>query len=57
VLAAIGVERSLASASLRFGLGRFNCEAEVDRAVVLVVEAVQRLRALEIGVAEPAQGL
>jgi cysteine sulfinate desulfinase/cysteine desulfurase-like protein len=31
---------------LRFGLGRFNTEAEVDFAIRTVAEAVQRLRRL-----------
>jgi cysteine desulfurase len=46
VLRALGVEDDLAQASLRFGLGRFNTEAEVDYAIEEVVRAVQELRAL-----------
>jgi cysteine desulfurase len=46
VLRALGVEEELAHTSLRFGLGRFTTEAEVDYAVEQVVSAVQRLRAM-----------
>jgi len=46
VLRAMGVADDLAHASLRFGLGRGNGEEEVDHVVKLVVEKVQRLRAL-----------
>ncbi|MFT3914254.1 MAG: IscS subfamily cysteine desulfurase [Anaeromyxobacteraceae bacterium] len=46
VLRAMGVSEALAHASLRFGLGRFNTEEEVDHVVRLVVEKVARLRAL-----------
>jgi cysteine desulfurase len=44
VLRAMGVPRELAAASLRFGVGRFTTEAEVDRAVERVVREVTRLR-------------
>ena len=44
VLKAIGVPDKLALATLRFGLGRFTTEAEVDRAATCVVEAVGKLR-------------
>ncbi len=46
VLRAMGVSDALAHASIRFGLGRFNTEAEVDRAVQIFAEKVTRLRAL-----------
>jgi cysteine desulfurase len=46
VLRAMGVPDGLAHASLRFGLGRFNTEEEVDHVVRLVLEKVRRLRAL-----------
>ena len=46
VLRAIGRDDQLAGASLRFSLGRFSTEAEVDQAAALVVEQYRRLRAL-----------
>lgn len=46
VLRAIGVEEELAHTSIRFGLGRFNTEEEVDYTVGRVVEEVRRLREL-----------
>ena len=46
VLRAIGVEEELAHTSIRFGLGRFNTEEEVDYTVRRVVEEVRRLREL-----------
>ena len=46
VLRAIGVEDELAHTSIRFGLGRFNTEEEVDYTVGRVVEEVRRLREL-----------
>ena len=46
VLMALGHTRQRALASLRFGLGRGTTEAEIDRAVGAVVEAVARLRDL-----------
>lgn len=44
VLKALGVGDELAHTSIRFGLGRFNTEAEVDFAIAKVVETVRRLR-------------
>ena len=44
VLRAIGVAEELAHTSIRFGLGRFNTEDEVDYTVRRVVEEVRRLR-------------
>lgn len=46
VLRAIGVDEQLAHASIRFGLGRFNTEEEVDYTIVRVGEEVARLRKL-----------
>ncbi len=46
VLLALGMDEDLAHASVRFGLGRFNTEAEVDWAVEYVAEAVTKLRQL-----------
>ena len=44
VLKAIGLEDSLAHASIRFGLGRFNTIDEIDYAAQRVSEEVRRLR-------------
>ncbi|HKA25511.1 MAG TPA: IscS subfamily cysteine desulfurase [Candidatus Eisenbacteria bacterium] len=46
VILALGVSRELAHASLRFGLGRGNTEAEVDYVIDLVEEKVKQLRAM-----------
>jgi len=46
VLRAIGLEEHLAHSSIRFGLGRFNTEEEVDYTAGRVVEEVRRLREL-----------
>ena len=45
VLRALGVDEELADGSIRFGIGRFTTEAEIDYAVDCVVEHVARLRA------------
>jgi cysteine desulfurase len=46
VLKAIGVGDDLAHTSIRFGIGRFTTEEEVDFAAQRVVAAVKRLRAM-----------
>jgi len=46
VLKALGVGEDLAHTSIRFGLGRFNSEEEVDYVLSRVVETVTRLREL-----------
>lgn len=46
VLRALGVEEDLAHTSIRFGLGRFNTDEEVDYTIRRVVEEVTRLRKL-----------
>ncbi len=44
VLGAIGRSDSLAKASLRFGLGRFTTEEEIERAIGAVIETIEALR-------------
>jgi cysteine desulfurase len=44
VLKAMGVTDDMAQTSIRFGLGRFNTESEVDEVVERVAAAVARLR-------------
>ena len=46
VLLALGLGEDLTRASLRFGLGRFNTEEEIDYAARAVAENVHRLRQL-----------
>lgn len=46
VLKAIGVGEDLAHTSIRFGLGRFTTEAEIDYAIEKVVTTVKKLRDL-----------
>ncbi len=48
VLAAMGVERSLAAGALRMSLGHTTTGADVDRAVEVVAGAVARLRRMSI---------
>ncbi|PQQ10133.1 cysteine desulfurase mitochondrial [Prunus yedoensis var. nudiflora] len=44
VLRALGVDEDMAHTSIRFGIGRFTTEAEIDRAVHLTVQQVKKLR-------------
>jgi cysteine desulfurase len=44
VLKAIGIPDKLAFASIRFGIGRFNTEAEIDQAANCVIETIKSLR-------------
>ena len=44
VLRALGVEDELAHTSIRFGIGRFTTDAEIDRAIEQTVKHVEKLR-------------
>jgi cysteine desulfurase len=46
VLRALGRDDILSESSLRFGLGRFTTERDIDTAVEVVVRAASRLRRL-----------
>jgi cysteine desulfurase len=46
VLRSMGLDEDLAHSSIRFGLGRFNTEEEVDYVANLVVDKVRRLRSM-----------
>src|SRR5690606_17941904 len=44
VLRAMGVDEELAHSSIRFGIGKFNTDEEIDYVADLVIRSVQRLR-------------
>jgi cysteine desulfurase len=46
VLRALGLDEEAARSSIRFGLGRFNTDEEVDFAVGLIAETAKRLRGM-----------
>jgi len=49
VLRAIGLSEDLAYSTIRFGLGRFNTQGEVDKVIRRVVSAIKRLRHTKVG--------
>ncbi len=49
VLQAIGLSDEEARSSLRFGIGRFNTQAEIDQAINWIAEANERLRKMLAG--------
>jgi cysteine desulfurase len=46
VLRALGLSPEAVRGSVRFGLGRFNTAAEVDRVIAAIAAAVTRLRTM-----------
>ncbi|XVF59192.1 hypothetical protein PTKIN_Ptkin07bG0255500 [Pterospermum kingtungense] len=44
VLRALGVDEDMAHTSIRFGIGRFTTETEIDKAIELTVKQVEKLR-------------
>jgi cysteine desulfurase len=56
VLKAIGLSDALALSTLRFSVGRFTTEAEVDTAAAQVAEVVRRLRVGSVPAASGAGG-
>lgn len=46
VLRAMGVDEEAAHSSIRFGIGRFNTEEEIDYVANLVIEKVNKLRSM-----------
>jgi cysteine desulfurase len=46
VLRALGVEEEMAHTSIRFGIGRFTTEAEIDYAIQEITDEVSRLRSM-----------
>lgn len=52
VLLALGLPAALAKASLRFGIGRFNTDEEIDWIATQVIEVVRNLRARRQGTSD-----
>jgi cysteine desulfurase len=46
VLRSLGVNEELAHTSIRFGIGRFTTEAEIDEAIRIVSGSIEKLRAM-----------
>src|SRR5262249_49112018 len=57
VLKALGISEDLAHASIRFGLGRFNSEEEVDYVIDKLPQVVTKLRELSPACETPRQGM
>ncbi|CAF3964290.1 unnamed protein product [Rotaria sp. Silwood2] len=53
VLRAIGADEDLAHSSIRFGIGRFTTEAEIDYTIGKTVEHVKRLREMRTNMSDP----
>jgi cysteine desulfurase len=49
VLRAMGYSTDRARGSLRFSFGRFNSEAEIDQALCIIPNAVEKLRSMNRG--------
>uniref|UniRef100_A0A4W3GU81 Cysteine desulfurase n=1 Tax=Callorhinchus milii TaxID=7868 RepID=A0A4W3GU81_CALMI len=56
VLRAIGADEDLAHSSIRFGIGRFTTEEEVDYTVARCIEHVKRLREMRYAVYTDSDG-
>lgn len=54
VLAAIGRDPDLAFASVRFGIGRFNTEAEIDTVAQHAIATIQSLRQAQAAMSSPS---
>ncbi len=48
VLLALGLNKEQAHASIRFGIGRFNTEAEIEYTIEKVVKTVNRIRKVAV---------
>jgi cysteine desulfurase len=44
VLRALGVEEEMAHTSIRFGIGKFTTEAEIDYAIEVIIKSINKLR-------------
>ena len=47
VLQALGLDKKLATSSLRFGIGRFTTEKDINYAINKLVKVIEDLRGLE----------
>jgi cysteine desulfurase len=56
VLSSLGLSDALAESTLRFGVGRFTTEAEIDRAGARVTDEVRRLREIASGAPDWCSG-